>query len=262
MSNFKTDGILLVLPPELEGSLPTEALEYDRIYIPRLNQPSYISSKGNHMQQPVVVSMLKDLFTSLGVKSTPKALEPEIKEVSVELVKEECTSCSTCTGCGGGDDDDNVIVEEIIFAKPNVSFFRYLRNFTYSGEVSTFGGVTFLIELDYENSLLKFSMARCADDESFNKKVGRRIALNRKESGQFFEMKYDFENIDLVKGDFIAPIISAFVAKLNEEMLVIPYDMIYNYIPGVSLSKVPDYLNKDGALMKEIREAILLYFII
>jgi hypothetical protein len=77
---------------------------------------------------------------------------------------------------------------------------RYIRsyNFDYSdtfygepGEVSNFGGVTVLCEIDYTTNTLIVYPSICSSNDNFSREIGTNVAIMHKQEGIGFTLPYD-----------------------------------------------------------------------
>lgn len=77
-------------------------------------------------------------------------------------------------------------------SKPDVvEIVRYFRRWDKTlDEVSSFGGVTVVCELNYNTMTMKVYPAFCSDSDNFDKQCGLAIAENRQELGQGIMMKF------------------------------------------------------------------------
>jgi len=77
------------------------------------------------------------------------------------------------------------------------TFFRH-RRFEDNNGIWPRGGVTFFIELNPSQGTFAFSYALCSLEDNFDKTIGRTIAKNRFDAGDWYEIKNYKEDIGVV----------------------------------------------------------------
>lgn len=96
-----------------------------------------------------------------------------------------------------------LFVDDVVEEKP-ISIFRYVREEDLLGNINNLGGITFLVNFEPAKAKLEFSFAYCSSNDNFSKAHGRRICVQKMETGGSYVVENFDHNLSLMTNIFLA----------------------------------------------------------
>ena len=206
-------------------------------FIPSLHTPSVVTSGDLKMAQ----TLLKEVVDKVSI--------PETREYAYTVLLDRMVDklCNIAQPEPGKVVPQEVLVENL----SQDQFFRYVREKDINDSPSTFGGVTFFIQLYPVENRFTFSMAYCCNEKDckdrFDKSKARRICVNRADGGDLHEVSGYDQSISLVANIYLA-IGKTLLCKFGKEGNIPKLSAISQHKHSlIELKKVHKYIAKHYA---------------